>query len=460
MWVAVIESGLRPTVYSPAGAAGLWQFMPETGRLYGLVIDRWVDERLDPVRSTHAAAMYLHDLHQRFGSWDLALASYNMGYGGMLSAIRKYNTNDFWELSRFEAGIPWETTLYVPKILALAVAAKNPETFGLTSLTRDPSAQFDEVDIVPGASIESIARAAEVDISDIEQLNPQLLASRVPPRAPSRAAAGMWTIRVPKNKAAKVNANLTQTRAREPELVPYTVRQGDSVAHIAADRGVTALEIIRYNAIIPDEVIQPGSVLLVPPKRQSTEPTEKVVVSVPADIRPPTGYQRRYYQVIAGDTLDGIANALSVSADELRRWNGIDADARLHSGMALLAIVPSSAALSQVRTIADKDVRLLIVGSDAFFDYHEGLKGRSRVVTVIKSGDTWKSISTRTGLSIGMLERINRRSRNTPLVVGERFVVYVPSGRAGSSGAADEEGPGSSSGSEPAAAASGAVPRA
>ncbi|MCL2825002.1 MAG: transglycosylase SLT domain-containing protein, partial [Polyangiaceae bacterium] len=79
MWVAVVESGLRPTVYSPAGAAGLWQFMPESGRLYGLVVDRWVDERLDPVRSTNAAAMYLQDLYRRFGSWELALASYNMG---------------------------------------------------------------------------------------------------------------------------------------------------------------------------------------------------------------------------------------------------------------------------------------------------------------------------------------------------------------------------------------------
>ncbi|PIE05539.1 MAG: hypothetical protein CSA75_04220, partial [Sorangium cellulosum] len=196
MWVAVIESGLRPTVYSHAGAAGLWQFMPETGRLYGLVIDRWVDERLDPVRATHAAAMYLQDLYRRFGTWELALGSYNMGFGGMLSSIRKYNTNDFWELSRYEAGIPWETTLYVPKILALAVVAKNPDVFGLANIKRDEAAEFDEVDVVPGVSLEAVAEAAEVDISDLAQLNPQLLAARVPPRPPKRAAAGVWRLRV------------------------------------------------------------------------------------------------------------------------------------------------------------------------------------------------------------------------------------------------------------------------
>jgi len=100
VWLSLIESGHNPTIRSPAGAAGLWQFIPESARLYGLTVDRWVDERLDPQRSTEAAALYLSDLYQRFGSWDLAMAAYNMGHGGLSRAIAKYNTNDFWELSR------------------------------------------------------------------------------------------------------------------------------------------------------------------------------------------------------------------------------------------------------------------------------------------------------------------------------------------------------------------------
>ena len=441
MWVAVVESGLRPTVYSPVGAAGLWQFMPESGRLYGLVVDRWVDERLDPVRSTHAAAMYLQDLHRRFGTWELALGSYNMGYGGMLASIRKYNTNDFWELSRHEAGIPWETTLYVPKILALAVVAKNPEVFGLTNLTRDPPAEFDEVDVVPGVSLESVAKAAEVDVSDIEQLNPQLLASRVPPRAPSRAAAGFWTIRVPKGHAAKVDANLAKSRAAEPELVAYTVRHGESLADIASAHGTTTLELARHNALTSDEAVRPGFLLMVPPRRRPATAAEKVVVAVPVDLGPPAGHDRRYYQAVPGDTLEGVAGALSVSADDLRRWNGLDPRARLHAGMTLMALVPSTQALPHVRTLTDDDVRLLVVGSDAFFDHHEGQKGRVRVVTVVRPGETWRTIATRTGLSLGMLERINRRSRSTPLQAGERLVVYVPASRVASQPkpAAEEE---------------------
>ncbi|HOD20684.1 MAG TPA: LysM peptidoglycan-binding domain-containing protein [Polyangiaceae bacterium] len=429
MWVAVVESGLNPTIYSPVGAAGLWQFMPESGRLYGLVIDRWVDERLDPVRSTHAAAMYLQDLYRRFGTWELALGSYNMGYGGMLAALRKYNTNDFWELSRFEAGVPWETALYVPKILALAVVGKNPEVFGLANLTRDPPAEFDEVDVVPGVSLESVAKAAEVDVSDIGQLNPQLLASRIPPRAPTRAAAGVWTVRVPKGHGAKVEANLVQTRVAEPELVPYTVRHGESLADIAAAHGTTTQELSRHNALTSDEPIRPGLLLMVPPRRRASPTTEKIAVAVPVDLQPPAGYQRRFYQAVAGDTLQGVANALSVRVDDLIRWNGLDVRARLHPGMLLLTLLPATQTLSRVRLLSDDDVQVFVVGSDAFFDYHEAQKGRVRMVTVVQSGETWRSIAARTGLSLGMLERINQRSRSTPLQEGEKLVVYVPASK-------------------------------
>ena len=118
VWLSMIESGHNPTITSPAGAAGLWQFMPDAGRTYGLTVDRWVDERLDPERSTEAASRYPAILYRRFRwCWELAIASYNMGYGGLARSIRKFNSNDFWELVRyFVPAFLWETTLYVPKI--------------------------------------------------------------------------------------------------------------------------------------------------------------------------------------------------------------------------------------------------------------------------------------------------------------------------------------------------------
>ena len=136
--VAMAESGFDPTVRSHRGALGMWQFVPRTGREYDLNSNRWFDERMDPIKSTDAAARMLGDLHRRFGSWELALAAYNMGYGALLRAIRKYNTNDYWVLADLEAGLPFETTIYVAKIMACSVVMRNTETFGFGELTRDP----------------------------------------------------------------------------------------------------------------------------------------------------------------------------------------------------------------------------------------------------------------------------------------------------------------------------------
>jgi len=205
----------------------------------------------------------------------------------------------------------------------------------------------------------------------------------------------------------------------------HTVKNGESLAQIATDRGTTTTELTRYNELLADEVVRPGAILMVPPQRQPAEKVERVVVAVPVIISPPAGHERRFYQVVAGDTLDSVALALAVPPNDLREWNGLDATARLHSGMTLMAVLPTTTFLANVRTLTDDGVRLLVVGSDAFFDYHEAQKGRVRKVTTIQPGDTWKSISTKTGLSLGMLERINRRSRTSPLVEGERFVVYV-----------------------------------
>lgn len=120
-FVAMIESGYDPLARSQQNALGMWQFVQQPAQHYGLRVDHWVDERLDPQRATEAAALYMRDLYDRFGTWELAFAAYNMGYAGLLRAMRKYNTNDYWLLSHLEAGLPFETTLYVAKITAMAV---------------------------------------------------------------------------------------------------------------------------------------------------------------------------------------------------------------------------------------------------------------------------------------------------------------------------------------------------
>src|SRR6185295_16839627 len=160
LYVAMIESGYDPNDSSSAGALGVWQCMPEGGRIYGLREDRWVDERRDPLRSTIAQMDYFADLQQRFADWHIALAAFNMGYGAMLRSIARYNTNDYYQLCQYENAIPWETCLYTPKVLAAAIVGKNRAAFGYDKLAVAPAEAWDEVAIPTSASLAAIARIA------------------------------------------------------------------------------------------------------------------------------------------------------------------------------------------------------------------------------------------------------------------------------------------------------------
>src|SRR3954468_5084595 len=170
LWLSLVESGHNSSSRSRAGAVGLWQFIPESARLYGLNVDRWVDERLDPLRSTQAAVVYLGELWRRFGSWELAMAAYNMGHAGLTRSIRKYNSNDFWRLSRLEAGLPWETALYVPKVLATAIVMKNRRAFGFADVQPDAPLTFDTVYVAGGVALARIAQHAGVAESVLTSL--------------------------------------------------------------------------------------------------------------------------------------------------------------------------------------------------------------------------------------------------------------------------------------------------
>ena len=215
LWLALVESGFDPTIASPAGAAGLWQFMPEGARIYGLTVDRWIDERLDPERSTLAAARYLADLHTRFGSWELAFAAYNMGYGGLLASIRKYNTNDFWELSRLESGMPLETALYVPKIVAMAIVARNRAVFGLDDVELDPAAPSTRSPCARACRCNRWRSRRAPPIDKVAELNPQLTAGRRRPSlapAPGRLRAA--TVRVPAGHGSQGGARACPSSPR------------------------------------------------------------------------------------------------------------------------------------------------------------------------------------------------------------------------------------------------------
>ncbi len=431
VWVSMIESGFDSSARSASGAAGLWQFMPETARIYGLAMDRWVDQRYSPELATAAASELLGDLHRRFGSWELALAAYNMGHAGLASVVRRYNTNDFWTLARTEGTLPWETTLYVPKILAASVVAHNLATFGFGDLTLEPAVETDQVDAPPGMSLAAVAQAAGCEPKDIEALNPELRASRTPPAGEGDSR---YPLKVPRGKGPAFAQVIARSRNDRPTLDRYVVRFGESIDQVAAAHMTTTQRLVDINTIAPGEAVRGGTVLLVPKvDGPSTTPTDaqtparpKQSIVVPADEFVYPNRQRVFYRVLAGDTLSEVAGATHVSVDDLCRWNALDASARLQEGMTLQAFVSPDADLSRIVVLKEDDVHAVAIGSDEFFAGLQQSKGHKRVTVAAKTGDTIESIGRRYEVGARTMERVNRRGRTDPLKAGEPVVVYVP----------------------------------
>ncbi len=435
VWVSMIESGFDSTAHSAAGASGLWQLMPETARIYGLAIDRWLDQRLDAALATEAAAEMFTDLHRRFGSWELALAGFNMGYAGLASILKRYNTNDFWALARTEGAMPWETTLYVPKAFAAAIVAHNLSTFGFADLAVDPPVATDEVNVPAATPLSLVAQAAGCSLKDIEALNPELRASRTPPAADFEASA--WPVSVPAGKGAAAAQALLRQRRDQPPLDRYVVRFGETLEQIASAHKTTPQKIVELNAIAPGEAVRGGTVLLVPhaegvppgslpPAAPAPEaPAAKPTVVVPPDEFVFPDRKRVFYRVLVGDTLAQIGAALRVTPDDLARWNELDASARLQEGMTLQAFVDAGADLSRVVVTPESDVRVVAVGSDEFFAALEHDKGIRRVTVTAKAGDTIEAIGKRFDVGPRAMERVNHLNRGHVLKAGDTVVVYV-----------------------------------
>jgi membrane-bound lytic murein transglycosylase D len=441
VWVSMIESGFDPMARSPSGSAGLWQFMPETGRIYGLTMDRWIDQRYSVDLATTAAADMLADLHRGFGSWELALAAYNMGHAGLSSVVRRYNTNDFWSLARTEGSLPWETTLYVPKILAASVVAHNLVAFGFGDLVVDAPVETDAVDVPPGTALALVAQTAGCDPKEIEALNPELRAARTPPAGDTDAH---YSVKVPLGKGATLAQAIARLQRGQPSLDRYVVRFGETLEQIAATHRTTAQKLIDMNSIAPGEVLRGGTVLLVPKVDGSSSTTTgpaaptgpKQSVVVPSDEFVYPDRKRVFYRVLGGDTVGETATALHVSVDDLCRWNDLDASARLQEGMTLQAFVAPDADLSRIVVESEEDVRVLAVGSEEFFASLEQVKGFRRLLVAAKAGDTIESIGRHFDVSPRTMERINRRGRGEALRPGEIVIVYLPGSAAPSPAAA------------------------
>jgi membrane-bound lytic murein transglycosylase D len=439
LYVAMIESSYDNTTLSSAGALGLWQFMPEGGKIYGLRQDRWVDERRDPFRSTIAQMDYFADLYQRFGDWHIALASFNVGYGAMLRSIARYNTNDYYKLCEYENAVPWETCLYTPKVLATAIVGHNRALYGMDKLKVLPAESWDEVSVPASVSLGVIARAAGVSETAIKNLNPHLRRGRTPPGETG------YIVRVPVGTKAETQRRIVELSTEWDNYDSYVVAHGERFEDVATTFGTSTATLRRLNGVDHESEITGGTVLVVPrisaqqrAKNQAKahakllgsgidqKDGEALIVPIPDKDFVLDGQQRVFYRVVTGDTLKTIAKAFGVSQDKLKQWNGLDDEANLHPKMVLVAWVSPTFDAEKHRVALLDETQLVIVtrGSPEHLDLAEARTGRVRVEYVAGGKEKLSEVAKRYGMGSHDLARINRISYDTVLAKGDKIIVY------------------------------------
>jgi membrane-bound lytic murein transglycosylase D len=316
-YLAMIESGLSNRAVSHAAAVGIWQFIAETGRRYGLEVTPYVDERRDPVKATDAALDYLEYLYDRFGSWYLAAAGYNSGENRVDRILRQRAGGQrgddalYWKIASY---LPRETRDYVPLMLAAGHIGKDPNSYGFYGLEHHPPLSFEVAEVDGGISLAAVAKAAGVEDAAVRELNPHLVRGVTPP-------GRTWEVRVPVGRRAAVLANLD--RAVEEvrvATVSHRVRRGETLSHIARQHGVRVDALRQAN---------PG----VNPNRMHVGQAIHVPVGGAQLASAAQAQQWRTYQVRRGDTLSHIAVRHGVTVNQIRRWNGIGT--RIYPGQRL-----------------------------------------------------------------------------------------------------------------------------
>jgi len=299
IYLAQAESAFQPDAVSRAGARGIWQFMPFRGEEYDLERSYYVDDRSDPEKATRAAARHLRDLYALFGDWYLVMAAYNSGPITVTKAIERTGYADFWELQKRRV-LPKQTQNYVPIIIALALVAKAPSLYGVQVDAQKPP-EVEAIRLEHPIALRLVADAANTDVDDLHELNPELLRN-ITPSLPG------FQLKVPAGTAKAFEENIQQVPTDKwTSWRLHSTEAGETLTDIARRYRVTVPAIEAANHLEPRATVPQGFLLNVP-----TTP-------------PPTVHLVRY-RVQRGDTLAGIADRFDVTVAQLKRWNGISGD--------------------------------------------------------------------------------------------------------------------------------------
>lgn len=408
VYLGLIESGYSNTAVSRSRAVGMWQFMRATGREYGLRIDRWVDERRDPIKATRAASRYLADLTAMLGSHYLAAAAYNGGPGRVRRGLQRLGDapaaaveddegeeeadlepvadDQFFRLSGTRY-LRQETRDYVPKLIAAAMIAKQPEKYGFAPVTGVEPYAVDSVPVTEPTSLEVVARVSAAPLEEIVYLNPHFV-RRITPPGPLA-----W-VRVPAGRGvAATEALASLPREERLAAVEHVVRRGETLASIGRRYGVRAAALAEFNGGISSRSLKAGTTIRVPGSRALA-----AIAAADGDDR--AGRSSRGIHVVRrGQTLGGIARMYRVSVSRLRDWNDLGSSNLIRAGQRLRVRPAGAAAAASGRVAA---------------------RGTTHLV---RRGETLSALARRYGVSVAALMEANGLRSAGDLKAGVRIVI-------------------------------------
>jgi membrane-bound lytic murein transglycosylase D len=329
--IAFIESSFLPHARSPKSAHGIWQFMPRTGRQYGLESNGIVDERSDPEKATRAAAKYLAYLHELFDDWYLAMAAYNAGEGKIMRAMNRTGARDFWELARTGA-IRKQTQNYVPAFLAAVLISKNPTHYGF-DVVLEPPLEYETLFLERSVSLEDLSRAAALPFPDLQSLNPELR-SAITPQQPEG-----YELKVPGGTRETMLVALAAVpTTRPPAFKTHVAKKGDSLRKIARRYGVSVASLASANSLTPRSRVARGQEIMVPVKaaKSSAKSAKPTKTAATRTARASTGTKKaapaKSYKVKNGDTVYRIALRHGTTVAAILAVNGLGGSGLIKPG--------------------------------------------------------------------------------------------------------------------------------
>lgn len=369
-WLPMVESWFKVRAYSRARALGMWQFIASTGYRYGLERDWWIDERMDPVKATQAAADYLTSLHRLFGDWLTALAAYNCGETAVIRAINRQSEDyldQFWDIY---TRLPRETRRFVPRFLATLAIINDPEAYGFDLPEPLPAQEYDVVEMSRSTELASVDQLLGLDSGTSEALNPELR-RKATPDAP-------YSLKVPSGMGQTLTArleDLPQWVAPASVTTTYRVRRGDTLSAIAARYGTSVSTLMDLNNLRSAHRISQGQRLYVPDHR----PGGVSVFSPGSEIT---------YKVRSGDSLWSLAKRYGTTVDRIKQDNKLRSNT-LQAGQSLV-------------------VRTGSAGGNTY---------------IVRSGDTLGKIADRVGISLRQLLAANGLSSRSVIYPGQRLAI-------------------------------------